>query len=84
MRLREKSGSHAGEHVTRAASGHARISGDIHPDASIRDCDQRAMPFQHQHTLVLFRERSRDSDSIGLHLFDGSPGQSRHLTRMRR
>ena len=48
---------HAGQDVARPACRHAGIAGGIDPRRAVRQRDDGAVAFQHQHQIVLARER---------------------------
>ena len=62
--LRDHSGNHAGQDVSRAAGCHSRIAGRIHPSLTVRLHHQRAMPFEHHDQFVFAQTSSPRLDDL--------------------
>src|SRR5580692_913137 len=82
--LRDQAGHHASKNVSRASSGHARISRSVYPNRTVGLRNQRAMSLQHHDQFVFASEDASDVDAVPLHGGYRRSSKTRHLAGMRR
>src|SRR5579875_158066 len=81
--LRQQSGNHSCEDVTRATRCHRRRTGGIHPRFAICERDHSPVAFENNDRAALFCKLLRDPEPIGLNFLCGFPDQAAHFAGMR-
>src|SRR5271170_2895273 len=82
--LRDQTGHHAGENVSRASRCHPRISRGVYPNRPVGLRNQRAMSLQHHDQFVFAGEGAGYVDAVPLHGCYRRSSETRHLAGMRR
>ncbi len=76
--------NHAGEYVTHAGRGHARIAAGVDQPACVRAGDYAAVAFEYHNGVVALHQRDRRFQSVGLHGCGSAAQESRRFGRVRR
>src|SRR6266568_1738291 len=82
--LGSHSGKDSGQHVPRAALGHARVSGGVHKSATVRRGENGVKSLEDHMGLPSCRSFPSSSKPVRLHSGVRNAKQPSHLARMRR